>query len=138
MSVIVIKNVTFSYSQNNETLKDISLNIEKGRFVSIVGHNGCGKSTLAKILVGLLTPEKGEVFVNGQLLDRKSANQIRQKMALVFQNPDNQFIGSTVEDDIAFGLENKCVKHHQACGDTGAVRLGSCKFMYTGVRGLLA
>ena len=101
MSVIEIKNITFSYSQNNETLKDISLKIEKGRFVSIVGHNGCGKSTLAKILVGLLTPEKGEVFVNGQLLDRKSANQIRQKMALVFQNPDNQFIGSTVEDDIA-------------------------------------
>ena len=111
MSVIEIKNVTFSYSQNNETLKDITLDIAKGRFVSIVGHNGCGKSTLAKLLVGLLTPEKGEIFIDGQLLDRKNANQIRKKMALVFQNPDNQFIGATVEDDIAFGLENKCVEH---------------------------
>ena len=111
MPVIEIKNVSFSYVDNIPTLKNINLTIEKGRFVSIVGHNGCGKSTLAKILVGLLMPKSGEILINGVLLTRKSVNQIRQKMALVFQNPDNQFIGATVEDDIAFGLKNKCVKH---------------------------
>ena len=113
MSVIELKNVTFSYLQNNETIKDININIEKGRFVSIVGHNGCGKSTLAKLLVGLLVPQKGEIIIDGQTLTRKNATIIRQKMALVFQNPDNQFIGATVEDDIAFGLENKCVEHNK-------------------------
>ena len=111
MSVIEVKNVTFSYSPDNETIKDINLKIDKGSFVSIVGHNGCGKSTLAKLLIGLLTPEKGEIIIDGELLTRKSVNEIRKKMALVFQNPDNQFIGATVEDDIAFGLENKCVPH---------------------------
>ena len=111
MSVIEVKNITFSYSENSETIKDVSLSIEKGKFVSIVGHNGSGKSTLAKLLIGLLSPRKGEILINGELLTRKSVNEIRKKMALVFQNPDNQFIGATVEDDIAFGLENKCVEH---------------------------
>ena len=111
MSVIELKNVTFSYVNGTPTLNNVSLSIEKGKFVSIVGHNGCGKSTLAKIFIGLLTPEEGEVLINGELLTRKSAPKIRHQMALVFQNPDNQFIGVTVEDDIAFGLENRCVKH---------------------------
>ena len=109
MPVIEIKNLSFSYSSDANTLNNISLSIEKGSFVSIVGHNGCGKSTLAKLLIGLLTPDKGEIYVDGELLTAKSLYSIRSKMALVFQNPDNQFIGVTVEDDIAFGLENKRV-----------------------------
>ncbi len=112
MSVIEVKNLSFSYTQDVETIKDINFKIDKGSFVSIVGHNGCGKSTLVKLLIGLLTPKKGEIFINGKLLTKNSVNEIRQKMALVFQNPDNQFIGATVEDDIAFGLENKCVPHN--------------------------
>ena len=111
MPVIEVKNVTFSYISGTPILNDINLSIEKGKFVSVVGHNGCGKSTLAKILIGLLIPEEGKVLINGEEMNRKSAAKIRQQMALVFQNPDNQFIGVTVEDDIAFGLENRRVKH---------------------------
>ena len=111
MSVIELKNVTFSYSQGSPIINGINLSIEKGKFVSIVGHNGCGKSTLAKLLIGLLMPDSGEILINGVVLTRKNVSQLRHSMALVFQNPDNQFIGVTVEDDIAFGLENRCVKH---------------------------
>ena len=111
MSVVELKNVTFSYINGTPTLNNVSLSIEKGKFVSVVGHNGCGKSTLAKIIIGLLIPEEGEILINGEALTRKSAPKTRHQMALVFQNPDNQFIGVTVEDDIAFGLENRRVKH---------------------------
>ena len=111
MSVIQLKNITFSYTPDTPIINNLSLSIQKGKFVSIVGHNGCGKSTLAKLLIGLLFPTDGEIFINDEQLTRKSAPQIRHSMALVFQNPDNQFIGVTVEDDIAFGLENRNVKH---------------------------
>lgn len=131
MSVIELKNVTFSYSQDNPIIKGINLSIEKGKFVSVVGHNGSGKSTLAKLLIGLLFPEEGEILVNGEALTRKTAPQIRHSMALVFQNPDNQFIGVTVEDDIAFGLENRQVKHEfmQAIIDQYAEEVGMKEFL---------
>lgn len=111
MLAIKVRKLSYSYSEDNKVIDDISLNIKKGLFVSIVGHNGCGKSTLAKLLIGLLTPQEGEIYINNVLLNKKSLVTVRQSMALVFQNPDNQFIGSTVEDDIAFGLENRQVKH---------------------------
>lgn len=131
MPVIELKNVTFSYTQDKPIIHGLSLSIEKGKFVSIVGHNGSGKSTLAKLLIGLLIPEEGEIFVNGEKLTRKSAPQIRQSMALVFQNPDNQFIGVTVEDDIAFGLENRQVKHEfmQPIIDEYAEQVGMKEFL---------
>ena len=113
MSVIEVKNVTFSYFEGTQTLVDVSFKIEKGKFVSVVGHNGCGKSTLAKLLIGLFSPDSGQIFIDGEELTRKTAFHLRQRMALVFQNPDNQFIGVTVEDDIAFGLENRRVKHDE-------------------------
>ena len=111
MLAIKVRKLSYSYSEDKKVIDDISLNIKKGLFVSIVGHNGCGKSTLAKLLIGLLTPQEGEIYINNVLLNKKSLVIVRQSMALVFQNPDNQFIGSTVEDDIAFGLENRQVKH---------------------------
>ena len=107
MEKIVIKNLSYSYSAGNKAVDDLSLQVEQGSFVSIVGHNGSGKSTLAKLIVGLLRANSGEIIVDGVQLEDKSLNDIRKKIAIVFQNPDNQFIGSTVEDDIAFGLENR-------------------------------
>ncbi|MCF0107431.1 MAG: energy-coupling factor transporter ATPase [Bacilli bacterium] len=109
MSEIEVKNLNFSYDETGETLSNVSFAIEKGQYVAIVGHNGSGKSTLAKLLVGLLKPNSGEIIVQGVTLNNKTVKDIRGKISLVFQNPDNQFIGATVEDDIAFGLENRCI-----------------------------
>ena len=109
MEKIVVKNLSYSYTANNKAIDDLSLQVEQGSFISIIGHNGSGKSTLAKLMVGLLRANNGQIFIDDVLLEDKSINDIRKKVAIVFQNPDNQFIGSTVEDDIAFGLENRCV-----------------------------
>ncbi len=109
MSKISVSNLTFSYNEKKVVLKGVSFSIENGSYVSIVGHNGSGKSTLAKLLIGLLDQSDGKIFYDGQEVTKKNIAFIRRKIGLVFQNPDNQFIGATVEDDIAFGLENKCV-----------------------------
>ena len=116
MPIVELKHISFSYNENTPVLDDINISIEKGKFVSVVGHNGCGKSTLAKILIGLLSPSGGNIYIDGEELNKKTAPAIRNKMALVFQNPDNQFIGVTVEDDIAFGLENRKVEHSKMQG----------------------
>lgn len=106
MSKLEIKNLTFSYDNNINVIDDISFKVEKGQFVSIIGHNGSGKSTLAKLIVGLLEKNKGQIFFDEEEITKKNMVRLQSKTALVFQNPDNQFIGATVEDDIAFGLEN--------------------------------
>lgn len=106
MKSVEIKNLVYSYIDNSPVLKGISLDIEEGEYVSIVGHNGCGKSTLCKLMIGLLIKDSGDIIINGLTLDKDNLQQIRKKVAIVFQNPDNQFIGATVEDDIAFSLEN--------------------------------
>ena len=111
MSKLEIKNLSFSYDGTNKVIDDISFAVEKGSFVSILGHNGSGKSTLAKLIVGLLEKSDGEVFFNDEQLNKKNMRDFQSKVSLIFQNPDNQFIGSTVEDDIAFGLENKQFPH---------------------------
>lgn len=83
------------------------MEIEKGDYVSIIGHNGSGKSTLAKLLIGLMEANAGDILIDGEKLTYDNVYDIRRKLAIVFQNPDNQFIGSTVRDDMAFGLENR-------------------------------
>ena len=113
MSLIEVKNLSFSYIENKEVISDISFNIEKGDYVTIIGHNGSGKSTLARLLTGLLAFKKGEIVIDGLKLNEGNVYKIREKLGIVFQNPDNQFIGSTVRDDIAFGLENRLVKSEE-------------------------
>ncbi len=105
--MIQVKNMSFSYNRQDEAIKNVSFSIEKGHFVSIVGHNGSGKSTLAKLLIGLLKPSSGSLTIDD--LDYQDHNMIdiRKKVGIVFQNPDNQFVGVTVRHDIAFGLENQ-------------------------------
>ena len=113
MKSISINHISFSYRKDCPVIKDLSLDIEQGDYVSILGHNGCGKSTLARILVGLLFPKDGNIVISGIEMNEKTLSDIRKKIAIVFQNPDNQFIGATVEDDIAFSLENMCVPYEQ-------------------------
>lgn len=106
--IIELKNISFSYQpEDTPILKNISFSIKKGEWIAIVGHNGSGKSTLAKTINGLLLPDEGDVIIDGNKLNEANIWEIRQKVGMVFQNPDNQFVGATVEDDIAFGLENQ-------------------------------
>lgn len=101
-----IKNLSFSYDKKNEALKDINFSVNDGEWLSILGHNGSGKSTLAKLLIGLLEPTKGEILYNGIVLNENTITDVRKNVGIVFQNPDNQFVGYNVKYDIAFGLEN--------------------------------
>lgn len=110
-NVIEIRNLSYTYDleSNIYALNNVSIDIEKGSYTVIVGHNGSGKSTLAKLLIGLLEANSGDIFIDGNKLSEDTIYEIRNKIGVVFQNPDNQFIGATVEDDIAFGLENHCI-----------------------------
>ena len=108
-SVIDVKNLSFRYKENQEyyDVKDITFHVKRGEWLSIVGHNGSGKSTTVRLIDGLLEAESGEIVINGQQLTEENVWSIRRQIGMVFQNPDNQFVGATVEDDVAFGLENQ-------------------------------
>lgn len=110
MDILKISNLKFAYNKDTPVLEDVSFSVEKGKYVCLIGGNGCGKSTIAKLIVGLLEAKSGSIFVDGIELTLENLNKVRQKLGIVFQNPDNQFIGATVEDDIAFGLENHLIK----------------------------
>ena len=107
--MIEIKNLKFKYNQDQTsyTLNDVSFHVKHGEWLSIVGHNGSGKSTTARLIGGLLVADSGQIIVDGQELTDETVWDILYKIGMVFQNPDNQFVGATVEDDVAFGLENK-------------------------------
>lgn len=113
MNSIEVKNLCFEYEENIPTLKNVSFSVEQGDYITILGHNGSGKSTIAKLLIGLLEKKSGEIIINGISLNDETLYEVRSHIGIVFQNPDNQFIGATVRDDIAFGLENKCVPTSQ-------------------------
>lgn len=109
-NIIEVKNITFEYDdgdKKNVILNDFSLNIERESFTVILGHNGSGKSTLAKLLNGLYKPTKGTVTVDGiDTDDEANEIEIKRRVGMVFQNPDNQLVASIVEEDVAFGPEN--------------------------------
>ena len=107
--IIELKNVSFRYDKTVEEyqIDTVSFHVKQGEWLSIVGHNGSGKSTVVRLIDGLLEAESGEIYIDGKQLTRETIWEIRSKIGIVFQNPDNQFVGATVEDDVAFGLENQ-------------------------------
>ncbi len=107
-TIIELKNVSFRYGEDQKlnALNNISLDIQEGEWITLIGPNGSGKSTLTKVMNGLIVPDAGDVVIDGITLDKKTLYEARKKIGMVFQNPENQFVGSTVEDDVAFGLEN--------------------------------
>lgn len=108
-NIIKVENLCFEYEPGLKTIHNISFQIKKGEYVAILGHNGSGKSTIAKLLIGLLEKKSGNIIIDHKELNLENLYKIREKIGIVFQNPDNQFIGATVRDDIAFGLENICI-----------------------------
>ncbi len=112
MKHIECNNLVFSYDQEVNAVDNVSFAVEKGSYTTIIGHNGSGKSTIAKLIIGLLAKKSGTITIDGLQLNLENLQRIRSKVGIVFQNPDNQFIGTTVRDDIAFGLENHCVEQH--------------------------
>ena len=106
-TLLSVKNLSFKYNDESQyALRNVSFDVYRGEWLAIVGHNGSGKSTLARIINGLLFPESGEILIDDMLVNEQTIWEIRRKIGMVFQNPDNQFVGTTVRDDVAFGLEN--------------------------------
>lgn len=109
-----LEHVFYKYEEeDNFAVEDVTFSVEKGEWLALVGHNGSGKSTLAKLLNGLLFPEKGLIKIGHFALSETTIWEIRKQVGMVFQNPDNQFVGATVQDDVAFGLENHGVPHEE-------------------------
>lgn len=108
-SIIEVKDLSFRYKEDQEyyDVNNVSFHVKQGEWLSIVGHNGSGKSTTIRLIDGLLEAESGEIWIDGQLLSSENVWNLRRQIGMVFQNPDNQFVGATVEDDVAFGLENQ-------------------------------
>ena len=105
--IIKLEDVGFVYDESITALKNLNLSINKGEYIVVLGHNGSGKSTFAKLLNGLLLPTSGKVFVDGfDTTNKDEIWEVRKRAGMVFQNPDNQIVATTVEEDVAFGLEN--------------------------------
>lgn len=112
--MIDIQHLSFKYPDHAQpALDDVSMQLPMKKWTAVIGHNGSGKSTLARLIDGLLIPSSGTIKIDELLVDEKNLQQLRQQIGLVFQNPDNQFVGTTVADDVAFGLENHQIPHDQ-------------------------
>ncbi len=112
-SAIFLRNLSFCYEKNRPVIRNLNLDIKKSKTVAFIGKNGSGKSTLAKLIDGILVQDAGDIAIFRRVMTDENALLLRGDIGLVFQNPDSQFIGATVEDDIAFGLENKCLSQEE-------------------------
>lgn len=114
-SAVRLEHLSYSYKNDDNineedlTINDVNFDIYEGEYVALIGHNGSGKSTLAKLIIGLYVQLKGHIYIFDQEMNDDNVYELRRNLGIIFQNPDNQFIGSTVRDDIAFGLENDCI-----------------------------
>ena len=114
-SAVRLEHLSYSYKNDDNineedlTINDVNFDIYEGEYVALIGHNGSGKSTLAKLIIGLYVQLKGQIYIFDQEMNADNVYELRRNLGIIFQNPDNQFIGSTVRDDIAFGLENDCI-----------------------------
>ena len=108
-TIIEVKDLKYKYDEADDhyTLNGVSFHVKQGEWLSIIGHNGSGKSTTVRLIDGLLEAESGEIIIDGDKLTVDNVWEKRRQIGMVFQNPDNQFVGATVEDDVAFGLENQ-------------------------------
>jgi len=131
VNAIEVKDLCFEYDEGKMTINNATFSIPAGSYTTMIGHNGSGKSTIAKLLLGLLEKKSGSIKIDGLELNEENLGEIRTHIGIVFQNPDNQFIGSTVRDDIAFGLENHCVPQNEMDGiiEKFAHRVGMTEFL---------
>lgn len=112
--IIEFRNVSFRYGDEQPwVLKNCSFDVYEKEWLAIIGHNGSGKSTIAKLMNGLLFPQEGEIIIDDQKVNDESIWSIRKDVGMVFQNPDNQFVGTTVQDDVAFGMENRGIPREE-------------------------
>src|SRR5699024_3326147 len=113
-NIIQFNKVSFRYDEERPwALKNCSFTTKQNESVAIIGHNGSGKSTIAKLMNGLLFPEEGTITIDGQQLTEDAVWEIRKDIGMDFQNPDNQFVGATVQDDVAFGLDNRGIEREE-------------------------
>lgn len=115
--MISFQEVSFSYNpeepNSKKAIENVSFSVQQGEWIAIVGHNGSGKSTMAKLMSGLLFPESGEIRIMNDIFTEEKLWEVRSQLGIVFQNPDNQFVGATVQDDVAFALENNGVPYEE-------------------------
>ncbi len=112
--IISVDKLNFKYQEEDDNiLKDVTFHVKQGEWLAILGHNGSGKSTLVRLLDGLLEAQSGQIRIAGQVLSEANVWDLRRKIGMVFQNPDNQFVGATVADDVAFGLENQGLPYEE-------------------------
>ena len=130
--ILEVENLVFKYEKESDVnqLNGVSFSITKGEWVSIIGQNGSGKSTTARLIDGLFEEFEGKVKIDGELLTAENVWNLRRKIGMVFQNPDNQFVGATVEDDVAFGMENQGVSREDMLArvETALSRVDMTKF----------